>query len=113
MKDLGLVSEILGMQAERDGDLGSIKISQKKYINEIVDRFGMNLCKPADTPLPSGIKLSKEMKAKTPDEKKEMEDKPYQELIGSLLYLANTKRPDISFTVGALSRYNLNPGLKH
>lgn len=36
MKDLGPVSEILGIQIKRDGDTGSIKISQKKYINEII-----------------------------------------------------------------------------
>lgn len=106
IKDLGPVNEILGIQVERNGEVGSIKISQKKYINEIIERFEMNLCKPAATPLVSGIKLSKEMEAKTSDEKKEMDSKPYQELIGSLIYLANTTRPDISFTVGALSRYN-------
>lgn len=77
MKDLSLVNEILGIQVEKDGKLESIKISQKKYINEIIERFGMNLCKPVATPLASGIKLSKEMEAKTSDEKKEMENKPY------------------------------------
>lgn len=113
MKDLGPVNEILGIQIERDGDKGSIKISQKKYINEIIERFGMDSCKTAYTPLASGIKLSKEMEPKNTDEIKLMENKPYKELIGCLNYLANTTRPDISFTVGALSRYNLNPGIQH
>lgn len=113
MKDLGPVNEILGMQVEREGDTGSIKLSQRKYVNKIIESFGMSQCKPAYTPLISGVKLSKEMEAKSPDEKREMENKPYKELIGSLLYLANTTRPDISFAVGALSRYNINPGLGH
>lgn len=42
-----------------------------------------------------------------------MEDKPYKELIGSLIYLANTTRSDILFTAGALSRYNMNPDSQH
>lgn len=113
MKDLGPVSEMLGMQIEREGNVGPIQISQKKYIQELIERFGMSQCKPASTPLPSGIKLSKEMKLNSNDEKREMKDKPYKELIGSLIYLANTTSPDISFTTGALSRYNMNPELQH
>jgi len=97
MKDLGPVHEILGIQIERDGDTDSIKISQKKYINEIVGRFGMNSCKTVSTPLASGIKISKEMEPKTADKIKLMENKPYRELIGCLNYLTNTTRPNIQF----------------
>jgi len=70
------INEILGIQIERDGDTGSIQISQKKYINEIVERFGMSSCKTVSTPLASGIKISKEMEPKTADEIKLMENKP-------------------------------------
>jgi len=111
IKDVGPVSEILGMQIERDDGTGSTKISQRKYIKEIIERFGMSSCKSASTPLPSGIKLIRG--TETLDEKSELQDKPYRELKSSLLYLANTTRPDISITVGALSRYNLNPGIQH
>ena len=69
MKDLGPVREMLGIKIERDGDTGSIKISQTEYINKMVERFEMNLCKPASTPFASGVKLSREMEAKTPDKK--------------------------------------------
>ncbi len=37
----------------------------------------------------------------------------YCELIGSLLYIANTTRPDISQAVGVLSRYRMTPTTAH
>lgn len=89
MKDLGPVTEMLGIQIERERDTDLIKLSQRKYINEIIKRFGVSQCKSAHTLIISGIKLSKEMEAKTADKSSEMENKPYRELIGSLLYLAN------------------------
>lgn len=113
MKDLGPVSKILGIQVKRDRDKESIKISQKRYINKIIECFEMNSCKTAFILLASGTKISKEMEPKNTDEIKLMENKLYKELIGCLNYLANTTRLDISFIVGALSRYNLNPELQH
>jgi hypothetical protein len=37
----------------------------------------------------------------------------YNELLGSLLYLANTTRPDISTAVGILSRFRVSPTTAH
>jgi hypothetical protein len=37
----------------------------------------------------------------------------YCELLGSLLYIANTTRPDISHAVGVLSRYRMSPTTSH
>lgn len=36
-------------------------------------------------------------------------DAPHEMLVGTLLYLANTVRPNISFTVGRLSRFSAGP----
>ncbi|XP_055837853.1 uncharacterized protein LOC129906201 [Episyrphus balteatus] len=46
-------------------------------------------------------------------ESEEMSKIPYQELIGSLLFAAQVSRPDISYAVNNLSRFNQNPGKAH
>jgi hypothetical protein len=54
-----------------------------------------------------GIKLNKNQDID------QMTDKPYSSLIGSLLYLSNSTRPDITFAVHRLSSYNSNPNEIH
>ena len=58
--------------------------------------------------------------AKTPmeakpclDEDKELEDTPYRELIGGLLYLSLRTRPDITFAVTKLAQYSSNYNRSH
>lgn len=46
-------------------------------------------------------------------EELDKEKYPYSQLIGSLLYLSVTTRPDISFSVGALARYMTRPTSIH
>jgi len=113
MKDLGPASNILGMNIERDGPTGSIKLSQRQYIRELLTKFNMMNAKPVPTPLDSNIKPSNEECPHTERGKEEMRNIPYRELIGGLVYLANASRPDLSFAVSVLSRYCTNPGLVH
>lgn len=47
------------------------------------------------------------------EEKREMEGVPYQEAVGSLLYLVQGTRPDIAFAVNDVSRFNSNYGRTH
>ena len=42
-----------------------------------------------------------------------METIPYASVVGSLMYAQICTRPDISFAVGMLGRYQSNPGLDH
>ena len=46
-------------------------------------------------------------------ERKEIKSIPYASVVGSLLYCQTCTRPDISFAVGMLGRYQSNPGLDH
>lgn len=63
-------------------------------------------CKPVSTPL-IDTKFDEDIPVR-PDL-----EKPYQQLIGSLLYLAITSRPDILYPVTFLSQFNRKPTQQH
>jgi len=41
MKDLGPAKKILGMDINRDRQVGKLFLSQKKYVLKMLDKFGM------------------------------------------------------------------------
>jgi hypothetical protein len=47
------------------------------------------------------------------EEKKQMQDVPYSNAVGSLIYLAICTRPDIAYAVSVVSRFMKNPGQEH
>jgi hypothetical protein len=73
----------------------------------------MTDCKPMFTPMDPNIKLSKGMLPKTQSEEENMKTIPYQNVVGSLMYVMTGTRPDITYAVGAISAYNANPGKAH
>lgn len=99
MKDLGKAELILGMRIMQD-DTG-IKLSQEKYVDKILRNFGMTDCKAASTPTATGQTLTKPGSEHIPDPRI-----PYQNLIGSLMYLSVCTRPDIAYAVNHLSQFN-------
>jgi hypothetical protein len=103
MCDLGAVKRFLGIEIERSED-GGFSICQQGYINTIIRRFGLMDAKPAKSPLDSQADL-----ANTHCEDKPANRKKYLSMVGSLMYAALGSRPDIAFSVTALSRYNVQP----
>jgi hypothetical protein len=49
----------------------------------------------------------------TDSERQEMDEKPYRSILGSVMWGQLATRPDLSFTVSLLSRFQSNPGLNH
>ena len=72
MKDLGAARQILGMDIFRDRSNGKLWLSQQKYIEKILLRFGMNNVKPVLVPLASHFKLSSSLCPNTNEEKEYM-----------------------------------------
>lgn len=110
MKDMGEASYVIGIEIFRDRKQGLLGLSQKAYINKILERFIMESCSAGMVPIQKGDKFSKKQCPKNDLERKEMEYIPYASLVGSLMYASTCTRPDISFAVGMLSRYQSNPG---
>eukprot|EP00253_Pinus_taeda_P036513 PITA_36513 len=113
MKDLGAARQILGMDIFRDRCNGKPWLSQHKYIEKILLRFGMNNVKPVSVPLASHFKLSSSLCPNTDEEKEYMSRIPYVNVVGSLMYEMVCTRRDISHAVGVFSRYMANPGKEH
>ncbi len=57
MKDLGATKKILGMEIHRDREAGKLFLSQKIYIEKVLERFSMQQSKPVSTPLAAHFKL--------------------------------------------------------
>lgn len=93
-KDLGEVQNFLGMKIIRGED--NMKIEQTQFIEKLLKNFDMQSCKNKYTPMEKGFLV---------DEKNEVIDVPYRQLIGGLMYLSTTSRPDITYSLSYLSRY--------
>lgn len=113
MVDNGELEYCLGIQITHDRVAKTITLSQPKYINDILARFNMTDCKRVDTPLQANFRLRKAMCPETIHEIDQMKDIPYSSAIGSMLDVAASTCPDISYEVGRLAQFMANPGLAH
>ncbi|QRV85528.1 Copia-like polyprotein/retrotransposon [Ceratobasidium sp. AG-Ba] len=104
--DLGEAKMFVGIEIERDRSAGTLKISQRRYINDILARFGMSDCKTCDTPMAESLYLPK---LDSPSIDRTL----YQQLVGSLMYAMISTRADIAFPTGLLAQYAANPGKEH
>lgn len=113
MKDLGKAHYILGYRIQYDQEQQVLTLDQTKYVEEILERFNMKDCNGVKTPMDSNQTFTPDMCPQSEVDKMELRKIPYQEAIGSLLYLSQGTRPDITFAVSFLSRFNHNYGQAH
>ena len=78
IRDDGPIHYCLGIDFKYDETEGKYFISQKKYVQEILEKFLMKDCEAANTPMETGIKLTKP----TEKEQKEAKHLPFRTLIG-------------------------------
>jgi hypothetical protein len=97
IKDLGQIKQCLGMRVNIQKDC--ITVDQEQFVEKILKRFDMSDCHGSDTPMEVNLKLEKGL---SNSDKKY----PYQQLLGSLMYLSVLTRADIAYSVSYLSQYN-------
>ena len=113
MQVMGDLECYLGITIVRDKNV--IKLHHTPYAQNVVSRYSHLLSDKkrrnrTDTPLPPGVKLSKGAEgSKTTRQKVYAARFPYQSVVGALMYLAVHTRPDLSYTVNLLSRFNSTP----
>jgi hypothetical protein len=81
---------------------------QERYVDKMLAKFRMSDASPVTTPADSNVVLQKD-----DGTSKSVDPTFYQSIIGSLLFLALTTRPDIQLAVGLCSRYNSCPNQQH
>jgi hypothetical protein len=104
MTDLGRMIFFLGIEVLQRTD--GIFISQRKYAQELLQRFKMNQCNSVHNPAVPGFKLTKDEEGITVD------STFYKQIVGSFMYLTAT-RPDLMFIVSLISRYMERPTKSH
>nr|GEX01618.1 hypothetical protein [Tanacetum cinerariifolium] len=104
MRSNGELTFFLGLQVTQKDD--GIFISQDKYVDENLKKFGFLIVKTTNTPMETLKPLLKDENAK------DVDFHLYRSMISSLMYLRSS-RPDIMFAVSACIRFQVTPKVSH
>ena len=105
VKNLGGLRWYGGCHYTREREMGTLTISQKTFADELVKKFCV--ASTQSVPLRVGVKLEEF------DEDEKVENWPFRELVGSLMWLSISTRPDIANAVRAVARYCTAPRAIH
>ncbi len=94
LKKVGVASHMLGMGVHQSDD-GTV-IEQRPYLENVIEGSGFADAKPLSTPWDDHFKGNQEPLGPTAVT-------TFRRTLGQLMYLSNTTRPDITFTVGRLA----------
>ncbi|KAF8731509.1 hypothetical protein AX14_004758 [Amanita brunnescens Koide BX004] len=104
--DLGEPSEIVSIEINIDPKTRDIKLTQMKYIEELLRKYGLVDANGVAIPMDPNIKFE------SPDGTGDHSNS-YASLISSLMFIAVATRPDIAYAVNRLAMYTANPDLHH
>ncbi|SOV04850.1 uncharacterized protein UDID_17211 [Ustilago sp. UG-2017a] len=105
MEDSGEVSHFLGIKISRDRVMRTMTIGQSGYIDQVLAKHLDKRTKPTMVPMqsiPEGTLIASAA-----------QQKEYPVIVGKLLWVANSTRPDLSLTVGVLARHMREPSQEH
>ena len=100
MTNLGLLHYFLGLRFWQHAS--RIFLSQKKYASCLLEKHGMQNCASISCPMDPNSKISFQ------DDSLEYDSTAYHQLIGSLLYMVNS-RSNLAYAMSILSQYSSQP----
>lgn len=101
----GELDEKIGMEIQRDKKVEKLWVSQKPYMENVLEMFSMQHIKPISTPLANCFKLSSSLYTTIYDELEDMFQVLYASTVGSLMYEMVCSRLDLSHAIGLVSKY--------
>nr|GEV53191.1 hypothetical protein [Tanacetum cinerariifolium] len=104
MNSIGELTFFLRLQVTQK--YNGIFISQDKYVDEILKKYGFLTVKTTSTPIETSKPLMKDENAK------DVDVHLHRSMVGSLMYLTSS-RPDIMFVVCACARFQVTPKVSH
>jgi hypothetical protein len=113
MKDLGETSYVLEIEIHRDRRKWVLELSQKSYIEKVLNKFNMHKCNPMPALIVKDVKFGKFQYPRNQYEIDEMKVVSYASAVGSLIYAQIYTHPDLAFVTEILARYQKNPGKPH
>ncbi|SOV05550.1 uncharacterized protein UDID_18455 [Ustilago sp. UG-2017a] len=105
MEDSGEVSHFLGIKISQNRVMRTMTIGQSGYIDQVLAKHLDKRTKPTMVPMqsiPEGTLVASAA-----------QQKEYPVIVGKLLWVANSTRPDLSLTVGVLARHMREPSQEH
>ena len=105
MTDSGKCAFVLGIELVDNID-GSATICQRRYVEDVLKRFGMSDCKAVISPTDISSRL-------IPSTAATKIDAPFREAVGAFMHLMTATRPEIAFAVNYVSRFMKNPQVEH
>jgi hypothetical protein len=93
------------VRIHRDREKRTITLDQSTYIQQMLQTFGMDKCRPVATTAEGVLRRLPEGEGRP--------DQLYMSIVGSLLYAAMITRPDIAAAVQMLSRHLQRSGPEH
>ncbi|SOV08499.1 uncharacterized protein UDID_17412 [Ustilago sp. UG-2017a] len=105
MEDSGEVSQFFGIKISQDCAMRTMMIGQSGYIDQVLAKHLDKRTKPTMVPMQSILEGT--LVASTAQQKE------YLVIIGKLLWVANSIRPDLSLTMGVLARHMREPSQEH
>ena len=126
MKDLGEPRLFIGIEIDRDRKACTIRLHQRKYIEETLEMFSMTSCNGVNVPLDRSAKLvaasatstSAVSSSSTVAHKDSLQldndgTTKYMSIVGKLMYAMIATRPDLAFAVSTLGKFNSAPTATH
>lgn len=101
------VTKFLEIVISRNRALGIIKISNPIMIDQMLSKFGLSDAKTSSVPIDPQVDLN--VTHRDEGEFFAVPHVPYNEMVGSILHLCNTVRPEIAFACSLLSSFMKDP----